>query len=174
VNFTHWVSLHASPIDCDFDGELGRDERTKPRIKIAYEASLKSEEKKKRKKKTKETTSHESDEDDSANPLRVWKETMITDERNSKMKKTKEDFGRVQMEMEVDEEVVSPNTRDRNERARKERLRTSSEKKPKKQKSLVTVSHHNQREKEEKKEEVNPEFKLTMEKKTKQLIDEVN
>lgn len=66
MNFSHWVKLHESPIDDDFNGEFGTDVWTRPRIKIAYEVSLKSEEKAKKKKKTKETASFEEGEDDSS------------------------------------------------------------------------------------------------------------
>ena len=62
MNLSHWVQLHDSPIDDDFNGEFGQDVWTRPWIKIAYEVSLKSEEKAKKKKKTKETSSVEEGE----------------------------------------------------------------------------------------------------------------
>ena len=66
INFLHWVNLHSSPLDDDFNGVMGRDQRGDVRIKIAYEVSLKSEEKKKKKKRTKETDDHDSGSHDSS------------------------------------------------------------------------------------------------------------
>lgn len=63
------MQLYDAPIADEFNGDFGRDERRKPRIKIGWEVILKSEEKQKKKKKTKETTSHEQGTHDS----RVWR-----------------------------------------------------------------------------------------------------
>ena len=65
-NFVHWVRLHPNPLDDEFKGKMGRDEKQTPRVKISYEISLKSEERPKRKKKTKETISSDQGEDDSS------------------------------------------------------------------------------------------------------------
>lgn len=138
VNFKQWVALKDTPLDDEFSGVLGRDERSKgPRIQIVFEALPKLE-KSKKKKKTKETTERETGSHDSSVPtkLRSPEDEDGIQMLKSKMRILKADPGPIQntsvetkvadkiLNMEERKKQPSPR-RDREERSREKQSRDS-------------------------------------------------